>query len=73
MDRLYKLKALEAKLKVAMETADHKTLASIARQYRETIKEIDELEGGATDDEIEDILQQRQNDGKSGAIRPSRT
>ena len=69
MDRLAKLKELEEKLYDAMQTADSKSLASIARQYRETIREIDELEGGAVDDEIGDLLQQRQSDGKAGAVR----
>ena len=56
MGRLEKLKALEAKLYVAMQTAENKELASLARQYRETIREIEELEGMDTDDEITKIL-----------------
>lgn len=50
-----------------------KTLASLAKQYRETIAEIEELEGtGESDDEIGEILQERAADGKSGAVRKNR-
>lgn len=70
MDRLNKLKELEATLYSAMQGADNKTLAALARQYRETIKEIEELERGTdTDDEIGDILQRRDADGEPGAVR----
>ena len=73
-DRLEKLKELEAKLYTAMRTADSRSLASIARQYRETLKDIAEIEGmtGGTD-EISEILAERSADGKSGAVRPDRT
>lgn len=72
-DRLEKLKALEVKLATAMSYCEHKELASIARQYRETIREIDELEGGASeDDEIGSLLESRQADGKAGAVRENR-
>ena len=37
--------AQNTKLKDALEIADNKSLAAIARQYRETIKEIEEIEG----------------------------
>lgn len=74
MDRLEKLRELEARLKEAMDGADNKTLAALARQYRETIKEIEELERGTdTDDEIGDILQRREADGEPGAVRPNRS
>lgn len=54
--------------------ADSKSLAQLARQYRETIREIEELKG-MTDgnDEISEILSQRKADGKSGAVRKGRT
>lgn len=72
-DRLEKLKELEAKLCVAMEEADHRTLAPIAKQYRETIREIAEIEGVEdTDDEISDILQSREAAGVSGTVRKNR-
>ena len=71
--RLEKLKELEAKLKVAMETAGNKELAALARQYRETIREIDELENEDTGDEIGELLEGRSADGKPGAVRKSRS
>ena len=71
--RLEKLKALEAKLKAAMEYADNKTLAALARQYRETLREIEELYGAKEDDdEISAILARREADGEPGAVRKNR-
>ena len=65
MTRLEKLKQLEIVLQEAMETADEKSLASLARQYRETLKEIEEIEGAHVDtDEIAKLLS---SDGESGA------
>ena len=56
-----------------MQNADIKNVAAIARQYRETVREIDEIEGGVdTDDKIGDILKRRDADGESGAVRKSR-
>lgn len=73
-DRLTKLKDLESRLLVAMDGADNKTLAALARQYRETIREIEELERSTdTDDEIGDILRRRAADGEPGAVRPNRS
>lgn len=64
MTRLEKLKQLEIVLQEAMETADEKSLASLARQYRETLKEIEEIEGAHDDtDEIAKLLS---GDGESG-------
>ena len=72
-DRLEKLKALEAKLYVAMETAGNKELASLARQYRETVKDIEEIEGaGKHDDEIAVILRTRKSAGRAGSVRKGR-
>lgn len=57
MDRLEKLKALEAKLYVEMQTAGSREIASIAKQYRETLKEIEEIEGANNgEDEIDSII-----------------
>lgn len=68
--RLEKLRELEEKLHAAMDEADAKSLAAIARQYRETIREIEEIEGaGENDDEIADILTERNAAGKPGAVR----
>ena len=73
MDRLDKLKELEAVLYEKLQDCDEKTVASVARQYRETIKEIEEIEGNDSEDEIADILNSRQADGKSRAVRPNRS
>ena len=49
-------------------------LATLSRQYRETIREIEEIEGTSDDtDEIGAILAERQQDGKPGAVRTHRT
>lgn len=74
MERLVKLKELEQRLLYAMDEADGKNLAPIAKQYRETIREIEEIEGAdANDDEIAEILSDRKTDGKAGAVRKSRS
>ena len=74
MDRLEKLRALESKLYVAMQTADDRSLPALAKQYRETIREIEEIEGAeAQDDEIGEILSERAADGKPGAVRKDRS
>ena len=74
MTRLEKLKELEEVLHRELPLADSKSLASIARQYRETIREIEEIEGVPDDgDEIAEILSERKLDGKPGAVRKDRT
>lgn len=76
--RLDQLKTLAHELAVGIDLAykdaeSIKTVASLAKQYRETIAEIEELEGtGESDDEIGEILQERAADGKSGAVRKNR-
>lgn len=73
-ERLEKLKELEEHLYAAMQVANANSIAAIAKQYRETIREIEEIEGGnIADDEIGDILAQREADGKSGAVRKDRS
>ena len=53
-----------------MADCDTKSLSGIARQYRETLKEIEEIEGTEdNDDDIAEILAQRDADGKAGAVR----
>lgn len=70
MTRLEKLKELEVELYGRMSEADDKSIASIAKQYRETIKEIEEIEGNEDNgDEIAKLLSDRSADGKSGAVR----
>jgi uncharacterized membrane protein len=67
MTRLEKLKELESDLKALMSKANSRTYASLAKQYRETIKEIEEIEGnGEQEDEIAKILKA---DGVPGAVR----
>lgn len=44
-----------------------KDLGPIAKQYRETINEIEGMTD--SDDEISEILSTREADGKSGAVR----
>ena len=72
MNRLEKLKELEAELKELMNKANSRSFAPLAKQYRETLKEIEEREGVNTNDEIGDILAEREADGKAGAVRQSR-
>ena len=68
--RLEKLKALEAKLLVRMDLCETKEMAALARQYRETLKEIEEIEGAdQNDDDIAEILSEREAAGKAGAVR----
>lgn len=72
--RIEKLKSLAVILADAINTCeDQKTLPQLARQYRETIREIEEIEGGGIpDDEIGDILANREENGKPGAVRKNR-
>lgn len=70
MTRLEKLKELETALYAKMQEADTRALPALARQYRETIKEIEEIEGAtANDDEIGAILSEREVAGLSRAVR----
>lgn len=73
--RLEQLKTLARVLAVNIDSRkDAKTLPQLAKQYRETIREIEEIEGAADDtDEISEILAQRESDGKPGAVRTHRT
>ena len=69
-DRLAQLVALKKKLAEALDDCDSKRdLASLSRQYRETLREIEELEKDDDDlDEIARILANR----KPGADAPGR-
>ena len=52
---------------------DPKALPPLAKQYRETIREIEEIEGANNHgDEVSDILGERAADGKPGAVRKDR-
>lgn len=72
--RLEQLKTLAGVLAAGIDSCDDpRTLPQLARQYRETVREIGELEGGREDgSEIGAILAQRQADGKPGAVRKDR-
>ena len=60
--RLDKLKQLAIELRAALDEADQRSIAAIAKQYRETLREIDELEKDDGDiDEIARILADRQS------------
>lgn len=73
-NRLDKLKELAKILAQNIdECADMRALPQLAKQYRDTIREIEEIEG--TDDhgdEISEILARRKADGKPGAVRKNR-
>ena len=73
--RLEQLKALMAVLAKAIdEEPGARDLAQLSRQYRETLKDIEEIEGsGEADDEIGEILSERKASGKSGAVRKNRS
>lgn len=72
--RLEQLKKLREMLAKAIDTCESmRDLAALSRQYRETIREIEEIEGADNDgDEIGEILAARDNDGKPGAVRTHR-
>lgn len=68
--RLEKLKELEAMLALRLGGCENREMAAIARQYRETLKDIEEIEGAeANDDDIAGILSEREATGKAGAVR----
>lgn len=73
-NRLEQLKKLRDTLAKAIDTCESmRDLATLSRQYRETIREIEEIEGANDDgDEIGEILAERENDGKPGAVRVHR-
>ncbi len=70
-DRLTQLKALLLVIAEAIDAGPGaRDLASLARQYRETIREIEEIEGATIhDDEIAEILAERDAAGESRSVR----
>ena len=71
--RLEKLKALADILATAIDGVKYqKDLPPLVKQYREVIREIEEIEGTETEDGIEEIIKQRKADGKPGAVRKGR-
>ena len=73
--RLEQLRQLAKVLAAGIDTCeDCRALPQLTKQYRETIREIEEIEGTNDDtDEIGAILAERQQDGKPGAVRTHRT
>ena len=73
-DRLAKLKELADIIADRIDSITYaKDLPPLARQYRETLAAIAELEGEGNDnDDIAAILGQRAADGKSGTVRKGR-
>lgn len=69
--RLDQLKVLAGILAKQIDNpGDKDNVSSLARQYRETVREIEEIEGVSSDgDEIAEILTKRDADGKPGAVR----
>ena len=72
--RIEQLKELAKVLAAAIDACiDPKALPAMAKQYRETIREFEEIEGVSADgDEISEILTNREADGKPGAVRKNR-
>ena len=72
--RLEQLKTLAGVLAENIDSCDDiRSMSSLAKQYRETIREIEEIEGAQNHgDEIGEILAQRKADGKPGAVRKDR-
>ena len=69
-----RLEQLKELLRILADEIDERPgardLAQLSRQYRETLKEIEEIEGAQTnDDDISEILSERAAAGKSGAVR----
>lgn len=71
---LPRLEQLKALLLILADEIDQRPgardLAQLARQYRETLKEIEEIEGmNSHDDEIAEILLERDASGESRSVR----
>lgn len=73
--RLEQLRALAFVLAAEIDNCvSAAAMPALAKQYRETIREIDELEGAQDHgDEIGEMLAQREAHGKPGAVRADRT
>ena len=73
-DRLEQLKVLaqilSSNIDACQEEGSQQALPQLCKQYRETIREIEEIEGiSKEDDEIGEILTARKADGKPDAVR----
>ena len=69
--RLEQLKALAGILARKIDSpGERDNVAQLAKQYRETTKEIEMIEGMVvSDDEVGDVLAEREAAGKPGAVR----
>lgn len=66
---LEQLKALANILAEKLDSTEEPNTAQLAKQYRETINEIAELEGyDDIDDELSQIIADRESDGKPGTV-----
>lgn len=64
MGRLEQLAELRDDLKERMEYAENREYAALARQYRETIREIDEIESGEDGDDRAAELVRRHHEAR---------
>ena len=73
--RLEQLKSLAEVLAAGIDSCDDpRALPQLARQYRDTVREIEDIEGVSDDgDEVGEILARRKADGVTRAQRQSRT
>ncbi|HBZ23013.1 MAG TPA: hypothetical protein DEO47_01345 [Dorea longicatena] len=71
LENLAKVLAKQIDLCASDETGDGvRSIPQLSKQYRETIKEIEEIRGvDKEDDEIGEILTARKADGKPDAVR----
>jgi len=68
--RLEQLKALARILAEKLDNPEEQNTAQLAKQYRETVNDIAEIEEYEdVDDELGRILSERESDGKPGAVR----
>ena len=69
--RLDQLKTLALVIAEQIDAGDEThSMAQLARQYRETIREIEEIEGREDyADDVDAIISSRANAGKPGAVR----
>lgn len=72
--RLEQLKALAQILAEKLDDPEEQNTAQLAKQYRETVNDIAEIEEYEdVDDELGRILSERESDGKPGAVRKDRS
>lgn len=72
--RLEQLKALAQILAEKLDNPEEQNTAQLARQYRETVNDIAEIEEYEdVDDELGRILSERESDGKPGAVHKDRS